>query len=135
METYGFEWSETGWVNIDRGTIAKDWKPQRLEMIVQNGMNYDRVHTYVVYTSIKSLYRLNSSDKELFFVGNNEQKEMLMPKKSLAIAVSIAYKNDIPYLALKEFETDSEFQIKLNFQLRWRKTIFVRYPDYIGIHY
>lgn len=114
METYGFEWTETGWINIDRGTIPKDWGPQRLEMIVQNGKNYDRVHTYVVYTSIKSLYRLNSTDKELFFVGNNEQKEMLMPKKRLAVAISIAYKNDIPYLALKEFETGSEPQIILS---------------------
>ncbi len=24
METYGFEWTETGWINIDRGTIPKD---------------------------------------------------------------------------------------------------------------
>ena len=116
METYGFEWTETGWINIDRGTIPKDWGPQRLEMIVQNGKNYDRVHTYVVYTSIKSLYRLNSSDNKLFFVGNNEQKEMLMPKKRLAVAISIAYKDDIPYLALKEFETGSEPQIKLSLQ-------------------
>lgn len=116
METYGFEWTETGWINIDRGTIPKDWGPQRLEMIVQNGKKYDRVHTYVVYTSIKSLYRLNSTDKELFYVGNNEQKEMLMPKKRLAVAISIAYKDDIPYLALKEFETGSEPQIKLSLQ-------------------
>jgi hypothetical protein len=116
METYGFEWTETGWINIDRGTIPKDWGPQRLEMIVQNGKNYDRVHTYVVYTSIKSLYRLNSTDGESFFVGNDEQKEMLMPKKQLAVAISIAYKDDIPYLALKEFETGSEPQIKLSLQ-------------------
>ncbi len=116
METYGFEWSETGWINIDRGTIPKDWGLQRLEMIVQNGKNYNRVHTYVIYTSTKSLYRLNSNDKELFYVGNNEQKEMLMPKQRLAVAISIAYKDDIPYLALTEFETGSEPQIKLSLQ-------------------
>lgn len=116
METYGFDWTETGWINIDVGIAPKDWGPQRLEMIVQNGRNYDRVHTYVVYTSIKSLYRLNSTDKELFYVGNSEVKEMLMPKKQLAVAISIAYKDDIPFLALNEFETGSEFQITLSLQ-------------------
>jgi hypothetical protein len=116
METYGFEWSETGWINIDVGTIPKDWGPQRLEMIVQNGKTYDRVHTYVIYTSIKSLYRLNSTDNELFYVGNTEQKEMNMPKKRLAIAISIAYNGDNQYLAIKEFETGSETQISLLLQ-------------------
>lgn len=116
METYGFEWSETGWINIDIGTIPKDWGPQRLEMIVQGGKNYDRVHTYVVYTSIKSLYRLNSSDNELFYVGNDQQKEMLMPKKRLAVGISIAYKDETPFLALKEFETGSEPKLTLTLE-------------------
>jgi len=116
METYGFEWSETGWINIDIGTMPKDWGPQRLEMIVQDGKNYDRVHTYVVYTSIKSLYRLNSSDNELFYVGNDQAKEMLMPKKRLAVGISIAYQDETPFLALKEFETGSEQKLTLTLE-------------------
>lgn len=113
MDKYGFDWTETGWINVDVGTIPKDWRPQRLEMIVDGGKDYDRVHTYVVYTSIKSLYRLNSSDNETFYVGNHEKKQMLMPKKKLAIAISIAYKGEASFLAVKEFETGTEQDIRL----------------------
>jgi len=113
METYGFEWTETGWINIDNGTIPKWWGPQRLEIFVNDGKSYDQVYSYVVYTSIKSLYRLNSSDKEKFYVGNADEKEMLMPEKSKAVAIGIAYKGDTPYLAYREFETGTEHNFSL----------------------
>lgn len=116
METYGFNWTETGWVNIDKGTLPKDWYEQPLEITVENGKQFDRVYTYVVYTSIKSLYRLNTTDNEQFYVGNDEDKKMLMPKKKLGVAISIGYKDEVPSLAIKEFETGSEpkFSLKLS---------------------
>lgn len=107
METYGFTWTKTGWLNIDRGTNPKSWDSQKLEIIVDNAENYDRIHTYIVYTSIKSLYRLNSSKSGVFYVGNTIDKEMLMPKKQTAVAISIGYKNEKPFLAIHEFETGS----------------------------
>lgn len=116
METYGFEWTETGWVNIDRGIEPKDWGSERLEIIVENGKNYDRVYTYVVYTSINSLYRLNSTENEIFYVGNEQQREMLMPKKQLAVGISIAYIDEMPFLAIKEFETGSDLNISLSLE-------------------
>lgn len=108
MEAYGFDWSETGWVNVDRGTIPKDWGAQPLEITVTNGKQFDRVYTYVIYTSIKSLYRLNTTNNELFYVGNDQDKTMLMPEKKLGVAIAIGYKDEVPSLAVKEFETGSE---------------------------
>jgi hypothetical protein len=133
METYGFNWTSTGWANVDRGTIPKDWGPQRLEMLVESGGSFDRVHTYVVYTSIKSLYRLNSFDKELFYVGNDREREMLMPKKRLAVAVSIAYKDADSYLGLKEFETGSQPKVNLTLHkssFQKIKDLISQYDDY-----
>jgi mono/diheme cytochrome c family protein len=108
METYGFNWTETGWINIDNGTLPKDWDEQPLEIIVNNGKQFDRVYTYVIYTSIKSLYRLNTRDNERFYVGNEADKNMLMPKKKLGIAIAVGYKNEIPSISIKEFETGSQ---------------------------
>jgi hypothetical protein len=48
METYGFNWSETGWINVDRGVTPKEWFAQPLEITVTNGKQFDRVYTYVV---------------------------------------------------------------------------------------
>lgn len=113
METYGFTWTSTGWINIDKGIIPKTWGQKQLEITVLNGEQFDRVHSYVVYTSIKSLYRLNSKDKEHFFVGNNEEKSMYMPEYEQGLAISIAYKNELPSIAIKEFKTGAEPQINL----------------------
>uniref|UniRef100_UPI0040574482 hypothetical protein n=1 Tax=Roseivirga sp. TaxID=1964215 RepID=UPI0040574482 len=113
METYGFTQTEMGWINIDRGTEEKDWGPIRFEIIVENGLDFDQVYTYVTYISINSLYRLNSTDKKQFYVGNEQQKEMLTPKKNLAVAISIGYKEERPYLAVKEFETGSISELTL----------------------
>ncbi len=114
METYGFNWSETGWINIDNGTLPKDWNEQPLEITVSNGKQFDRVYTYIVYTSIKSLYRLNTNDYIQFFVGNDEKKQMLMPKKEIGVAIGIGYKNEKPSLSVKEFETGSEPKFSLS---------------------
>ncbi len=107
METYGFNWTETGWINIDNGTLPKDWGMAPLAVTLTNGKEFDRIYTYVIYTSIKSLYRLNTTDNEQFYVGNEEEKEMIMPKKQLGVAIAIGYKNEVPSVSFKEFETSS----------------------------
>ena len=112
METYGFEWTETGWVNIDRGVIPKDFGWEKLELVVQNAKNFERVHTYVVYSSIQSLYRLNTTDGERFFVGNEIDQQMLMPKNQPAHCISIGYKNGTPYVAVQAFVTGSIQELK-----------------------
>ncbi|HTB52212.1 MAG TPA: hypothetical protein VK718_05485 [Ferruginibacter sp.] len=113
MQTYGFNWTETGWINIDTGTIPKTWGPQTLQITVQNSKKFDRIYTYVVYTTIKSLYRLNTDDNELFYVGNDEDKKMLMPKHNGAVAITIAYTGDTSYLAIKQFETGTDLQFTM----------------------
>ena len=112
METYGFEWTNTGWVNIDIGTIPKTWSPQPLEIIVENGKDLDRTYTYIVYTSIRSLYRLNTSDNVIFTTGNKSNNNVHMPK-ALSVAIGIGYKGDIPYIALKEFEPGKDQKISM----------------------
>jgi hypothetical protein len=105
METYGFNWSETGWVNIDIGTMPKSWGPKATEGIyVDNGKEFDRVYSYFIFTSIKSLNRLNTTDNVEFYAGNNQDKTLLMPKEGTVILISIGYKGEEPSIAIKEFE-------------------------------
>jgi hypothetical protein len=113
MEKYGFEWTNTGWVNIDNGTLPKPWASYPLEVMVENGGDFDRVHTYVVYTSIKSLYRLNTDDNVKHYAGNSENSETLMPKQETAVAIAIGYKKNGAYLATKEFGTGVETAFSL----------------------
>ncbi|HEY3404515.1 MAG TPA: hypothetical protein VGK59_14095 [Ohtaekwangia sp.] len=113
MNTYGFTWTDTGWINIDNGTLPKSWASKPLEIIIENGKEFDRVHSYVIYSSIRSLYRLNTDDNVNFYVGNNELKEMLMPKQDPAVAIAIGYKGDVPSLAIKIFGTDSTSRITM----------------------
>ena len=114
METYGFNWTETGWINIDNGTIPKTWGRQPLEVTVTNGNEYQQVYTYVVYTTIKSLYRLNTTDNLQFYAGNDADKTIFMPKHSKAVLIAVAYKGDSAALAVQEFETGSEPKLSLH---------------------
>jgi hypothetical protein len=127
METYGFEWTKTGWINIDNGDLPKTWDAQPLEVTVSNGLQLDRVYTYVVYASIKSLYRLNAYNNEHFYVGNQQDREMLMPKKAQGFIVGIGYKmgysGEKPFLEIKEFETGSAPTITLDLKISTAKDV------------
>jgi hypothetical protein len=114
METYGFEWSKTGWINVDNGTLPKTWDEQPLEVVISNGKKFDRAYTYIIYESIKSLFRLNTDDNELFYVGNNEDKRMIMPKQAKAIIISIGYKDEKPSLVIQEFQTGSKAKMTIS---------------------
>jgi len=116
MQTYGFNWTETGWINIDKGSAEKDWNSIPLQIVASNGKAMDRIYTYVFYTSIKSLYRLNSNDHELFYPGNEQTREMLMPKNKTAVAVAIGYQGEDPWLAVKEFETGAEQKVTITLE-------------------
>lgn len=114
METYGFSWGKTGWINIDKGPNIKNWEERPLEITVENGAEFDRVYSYVFYPTIKSIYRLNSKTKALFYSGNTENKQVLMPTPEPIVAIAIGYKNEIPAIAIKAFETISESKISLS---------------------
>lgn len=105
MEFYGFQRTRTGWVNIDIGIVPKDWGPKKLELFVENDDSFDRVHVYIVFHSMKSLFRLLTHDHQHFYVGNEETKTMLMPNESEASCIAIAYRNSNPFIAVNEFTT------------------------------
>lgn len=114
METYGFNWSDTGWVNVDIGISPKGWSMQKSERIaVTNGNEFDRVYSYLVFTTIKSIYRLNTTDNMIFFPGNATDRQMIMPKKGRAVVVCVAYKGEQPHLAIQEFELSGGINISL----------------------
>lgn len=117
METYGFTWSKTGWINIDIGIEAKSWGPKTTEGIfIKNGNEFDRVYAYIIFSSLKSLYRLNTTDNIEFYAGNESLKQMLMPKSGKAILISIGYKEEVPSLAIQEFELSQDIKSNLTLE-------------------
>jgi len=125
MEKYGFQWSNTGWVNVDKPMIVSNdqinmvtiiqrpYGESRLDLIIGNFRNFERAYCYVLYSSLKSIYRLNSDGDSLFYVGNKEDKMMLMPKNKKAMVVAVGYKEDKVYVDIKEIETFKNTNIQL----------------------
>lgn len=116
MEAYGFERTETGWINIDNGTLPKSWQSQSLEVTVANADAFDRVHVYVIYTTMKSLSRLNHDQGNLFYAGNASDHSMLMPKASPAVLVAVGYQGDSPSLAIQLFQTAPDNKLTMTLQ-------------------
>ncbi|HBS86724.1 MAG: hypothetical protein A2W91_11900 [Bacteroidetes bacterium GWF2_38_335] len=110
MEKYGFKWTETGWINIDKGIETRhrcDQDQDDIKVSVENGKDFDQVYCYVFFKSIRSLYRLNTTDNINFFPGNSVDRSMWTPCSKPATLISIGYKNEVPSIAVKEFMTDN----------------------------
>ena len=114
METYGFTWSETGWINIDNGTIPKTWAREPLNIKVSNGNTCDRVYTYILYQDMKSLYRLNTNDNVSFYGGNADDNTVLMPSGRPAVIVAVGYRGAAPFLTVQRILTNNENKYTLS---------------------
>jgi hypothetical protein len=113
MEKYGFEMTETGWVNVDIGIQPKEWEMQYINVKVAGGKNYDAVYTYIVNTSIKSLFRMNTVDNEVFKMSQRSDRGLILPKTKTSIAVAIGYKGEASFIAIEEFIPATTDSIKL----------------------
>ena len=94
--------------------MSKDWEYAPLEFLVSNRNSFDRTYGYVMFTSIKSLYRLKTNDSKTFYVGNQTQKEMVMPKGEKSMGIIIAYKNDQAFIDTIDFKTNNDSLLKFN---------------------
>jgi hypothetical protein len=107
MQRYGFAWTNTGWINVDTGVIVKYWDGQKLEVTVTGGKDFDRVETYLMLESMKSIYHLETEDKEIHFVGQDPKRSMLMPLNKNSKIVAVAYKGDSVYIGVTTYLTGS----------------------------
>lgn len=108
MQSYGFVQDEFGWKNIDRGTVPKTWNYQQIEIIIENNIQFDQVHTYVLYEEIKSMVKLNSRDKRIFTINEDFGSALPVGKNSKIHVVSIAYKEDLTYYSSRTITTNIE---------------------------
>lgn len=133
MERYGFEWSSTGWINIDVGvTPKKDWWAP-LEVNVENAGVCDRVYTYVVFKPMKSIYRLNTDNNQLFYVGNSVDRKMIMPKDENAVVICIGYVGETPYFGSETLVCGKDTVLNITIKeasLKKIKRKLRKYDDY-----
>lgn len=121
METYGFEWTDTGWINIDKEvpniTDPEIIDNKKYELLIMNSKKYEQIYSYIIYSSIKSIYRLNTTDNELFYIGDKESDVSIMSRNNTAALFSIAYTGEKIFLAVKEFNTSSNSNHTLDLKL------------------
>jgi hypothetical protein len=128
MERYKFRWTDMGWVNIDtpaRGLVIGQTKSNelKLEVRVANGKSYDRVHVYTIYSDINSLYKLNTDDNEIHYVGNSKDRTTYMKRGNKAYLIAVAYKGDNAWLGVKEYTTGSTELINISVTRSSQETI------------
>lgn len=113
MEKYSFSWTNTGWVNVDKPVPVAE--PYELSAQVTNGADYDRVYTYIVMPTIKSISRLNSKDKVNFLIGNSPQARLFIPNASLEI-ISVGYKGEAMFTASVHVPLNKIMEVTLTLQ-------------------
>jgi hypothetical protein len=76
---------------------------------------------------------LNTIDNSTFYVGNADDRTMLMPKKDLGIAIAVGYKKDSIFLVVKEFRTETDRKVSLSLTAATREELrlaIMRYDDF-----
>lgn len=114
METYGFTWTKTGWINIDAPVVTPSNQPVvSLKITVDNGADFDRVYTYIVYESIKSIYRFNTDNNINFYAGSAENSFALMPYQKPSTIISVGYKGADLFIGQEKYITGTNADLHL----------------------
>ncbi|MCC5918044.1 MAG: c-type cytochrome [Cryomorphaceae bacterium] len=125
LEKFGFKISSFGWKS---GAIyIEDLEKFILEITVNHGDTYDRVHTYIVNNHINSLFSMTSKNNILFNRGHYMDKHLLMWKESNADAIVIAYKADEIFFGKQEFTASTEVPALLTFDLSPTSKLGLKY--------
>lgn len=112
MERYSFTWTNNGWINVDTGIVPKV-SPVKLEATVTTPLQYDHLHVYLVLTDIKSLYKMNEEKRGSYFAGRPDDHAILMYPDKDAFIVAVAYKDSVPYMAIKKFTTGKQTHVEI----------------------
>lgn len=116
MDKFGFKLTSFGW---KRGAVyVEDLEKFVLEIKVNNGDSYDRVHTYIINNKIRSLFSMISIDNVIFNRGYNMDKHLLMWNESKADAVVVAYKGEEIFFGKQEFTASTKVPALLVFDLK-----------------
>ncbi len=107
LTRHGYKLTKTGWVAPGRVII----EPMRLEITVDNGADYDRVHVYTIDPRLHSIFAWQSMDKVHFDYVYPQDDTLVYAKGIQAKALVVAYRNDIPYFDLQDFTVTNDIEI------------------------
>lgn len=102
MEKLGFELHENGWIHAGYNEVSDKMTEEQLLVHIPDS-GYSRTHVYIIFNSIQSIYRMYSDNDRDFYTGPGTHKGIFMPMDESASVLTIAYKEDIPYVSLDYF--------------------------------
>lgn len=114
MKKFGFELKDLGWYNAANEISINNVETFKLNLKVSNGLQYDRVFTYVINPKIKSIFSLLSSDKMNFNEAYSEDSHLLLWKNQQFKVIGIGYKNDQTGYKIVELEQQPIVNAELN---------------------
>lgn len=134
MESYNFKVVSLGWKNID--LYLTGLEPITVQVNVPNAKQFDRVYTYVIFSTKRSLLRLNTTDTVTFYSGTlNTSMTQLMPVREKSVAITIGYKGDEVYFGLTEFTTVTDKKLNISPILSNKKDfkqLLKKYDSYLS---
>ncbi|MBL0912948.1 MAG: cytochrome c [Bacteroidia bacterium] len=102
MEKLGFEVHENGWIHAGYNEVYGKMKEEQLLVHVPDS-GFSRTHVYIIFNTIQSIYRMYSDNDRDFYTGPGTYKGIFMPMDETASVLTIAYKEEIPYVSLDYF--------------------------------
>lgn len=111
FKKFGFEVKTMGWLEV--AEVVEKLDKFEINIVVDKGETYDRVHAYTVDKNINSIFAFTSEDNILFNKGYNNDPYLLFRKMQQAQAIAIAYQGDDAFYAMKDFTVTPIINIPL----------------------
>lgn len=112
LDKFGYKLDKMGWMTIAEALAPLD--KFDLEIRVNNGKQYDRVHVYAVDQRISSIFAFKSTDKALFREGYNGDPILIYQKMQTAEAIVVAYKGKEVFYDQTSFQVTPIIRVNLS---------------------
>jgi len=121
LDKFSFKLVKMGWIKV--AEVIKSLDTFDLEIQVNNGKEYDRVHVYTVDQRISSIFAFKSLDKTVFREGYQGDPYLLYKKMQQAEAVVVAYKGKEAFYDKASFQVTPVIRVRLNPQAITKKAL------------
>jgi hypothetical protein len=118
LKKHGFTLSNLGWSGT--GIFIK---PFTINLTVNDGAAYDRVHVYTIDPSIKSIFAWQSINKVKFNYAFAEDTWLIYKEGLQAKAIVVAYKDDQPFTDIQNFTAEKHIEVDFNLHPTTKKAL------------
>jgi len=113
ITTNSFSTTTLGWINCDRFMNEPKAVSIKLQVIAANIAKSQICKTYLVFQSYNSIIELKRNNNGVFYIGDDKENKMILPKGDTVLIVSLSSNEKTPFFAIQNLTLGESEQVKI----------------------